>query len=124
MSSVMNIALSGVRASALRASVSANNIANSQSIPTRADGVSQVFMPTDVVQVPDQSGGTIAYTQPSDKSPVNLFDPTSGRAIQAPNIDLAEELVKVQQASVNYTANLKVINTAASLLGKLVDFSA
>lgn len=126
MSSILNIALSGVRASSLRIENSANNIVNAQSTNTviqEGKAVNQVFIPRDVVQLPDPNGGTIAFTVESDKKPLTSFNQQDG-IIQIPNVDIAEELAKINQASTIYKGNLKVVSQASVLQGRLLDIRA
>ena len=125
MANVLNIALSGIRASSLRLENVANNIANSQSTTTRTPegkAVNQVFIPRDVVQLPDPNGGTIAYTVESDRKPKQSFDPEVG-IVEIPDADIAEELAKTHEASAVYKANLKVAAQASVLLGSLIDIT-
>lgn len=125
MINAINIALSGVQAASLRASNSANNIANAQSTSSIIDGnvVKQPFMPQDVVQISEPSGGVMAYTIPSGKPAVVLYDPVVGTE-KMPNIDLAEELIKTQQAATDYKASLQVMRYAANMQSSLVDIFA
>lgn len=126
MKSIMNIALSGMQAAVLRASVSADNIANAQSAYSIVGGnaVNQPYLPQDVIQISDPNGGAHAYVQPSCAEPLTSYDPTDGSTLQLPNVDLAEELVKTQQASTDYMANLKVAGYASNMLSSLVDIFA
>jgi flagellar basal body rod protein FlgC len=122
MTSVFNIALSGMQAAAVRAASSAKNISNVQSSSSIIDGevTSQPYLPQDIVQISDQNGGTITYTRPSNRPEITIYDPISGNQ-QLPDIDLADELVKTQQAAVDYKANLKVIGYAANIQSALLD---
>jgi|GEM_PF-2342296 len=118
----MNIALSGIAAQFLRTSVSANNIANAQSTKVMQDGqqVDKIFIPQDVYQLSDANGGTTAYIKDSGKAPISSYDPTFG-VVQTPNVDLATELVKVNEASINFQANLKIAVASSKLLGSFID---
>ncbi len=118
MSSVMNIALSGLNSSALRVAVAARNIANAQSSAiketsaanTGAQATKTHFIPQDIVQIPNTQGGVVAHAKDRDSKFVN--------------IDPATELSKTIAASAEYKSNLKVIDKASQLLGSLVDIFA
>jgi len=126
MSSVLNIALSGIRASTFRAQNSANNISNANSSGSLENGKvsDKVFIPRDIVQIADPNGGTFVSSRPSNKPSRTILDLTDGKEVKVPDIDLAEELGKVQEASTEYSANLKVIERHSILLGSLVDIFA
>jgi flagellar basal-body rod protein FlgC len=119
MNSALNILLSGLNAASLRTSVSASNIANANSTSTRNLGESVdtnngPYIPQDVVQINQAGGGTLATVIDSDKPPIQLYAPghpdgDANSIVDFPNIDLAEELVKVQQSSADYKAALKAI---------------
>lgn len=130
MNNALNIALSGMNAATLRIENSANNIANAESTFSKENGqiVKTPFAPKDVVQVADPNGGTISYTKPSGKESITLQDPNNIAAnsdglVNFPNVDLAEELVKIQEASFQFKANLKALTQASVLLGALTDIS-
>jgi len=126
MTSVMNIALSGIRASTFRAQNSANNISNANSSSSLENGKvsNKVFLPKDIVQIADPNGGTFVKSRASDKQPRITRDLTSGEELKVPDIDLNEELGKVQEASTEYAANLKVIQRQSEILGSLVNIFA
>jgi flagellar basal body rod protein FlgC len=118
MISAINTALSGMAAQAMRVAVSANNIANVQSVKAVRGGhvTDEVFMPQDVFQISDENGGTIAYTKDSGATPISSYDPQSG-VISMPNVDVAAELAKVTQASFAYKSNLKMLELSSETLG-------
>lgn len=131
MNNTLNIALSGANSASLRIENSANNIANAQSTFTKENGqiIKTPFLPKDVVQISSSNGGVIAYTEPSSKEPIITQDPgniaaDSNGLVSFPNIDIAEELVKIQEASFQFKANLKTIKQASVLLGALTDITA
>lgn len=121
MNGAINIALSGMRAAALRVANSANNIANAQSAYTStSEGklVEKVFVPKEVVQIADPNGGTIATTRDSGRAPIKYYDPQTG-VVEAPNVDLASELAEVSYASSVYKANLKIATQSSVLYESL-----
>ena len=131
MTSPVNILLSGLNAAALRTSVGANNIANARSTAEIQNGkaVNKVFVPQDVIQISQENGGTSATAVNSTRPPISVYDPNGITAdkngvVQLPDIDLAQELVNVQQAASDYKSTLKALeiyqNTQKSLLDVFV----
>ena len=127
MTSPVNILLSGLNAASLRTSVAANNIANARSTSEIQNGkpVNKVFVPQDVVQVNQENGGTLASAINTGKPPISVYDPGNIAAdksgiVKLPDVDLAQELVNVQQAASEYKSTLKALeiyqNTQKSFL--------
>lgn len=128
MTSPVNILLSGMNAASLRASASANNIANARSTTKLEDGKvqNQVYVPQDVISVNQQNGGTLATVIASDKPPLKVYEPGHVDAdvngvVEMPNVDLAEELVNMEQAAADYKANLKALEAYKSTQQSLLD---
>ncbi|MDB2414596.1 flagellar basal body protein [Rickettsiales bacterium] len=125
----MNIALSGLRAAEKRLQVSANNVANSRStVTTDANGnqILKPYQPQEVVLSSQERGGVLSQVKDTDKEAVQTYEPGNPDAdangiISIPNVDLAEELVKQFGASVDYKANIKVIERQQVMLGALID---
>ena len=128
MGDPISIAVSGLNAASQRLYAAANNIANGQDTaplaPTAGDP--QPYQPTQVVQTAAPGGGTQAVQQPVTPASNAIFDPTSPFAdsngnVAAPNVDLAQQVVDTNTASLSYDANLKVIETANKMQGYLLN---
>ena len=111
----LNIALSGLMASSKKLDVAANNIANAgtKGAIDPADGPS-AFTPNDTVDQTAPGGGVISKAQPRINPFVPNFDPDSPLAneqglVNAPNVNLAEELMISKQAEQAYKANATVM---------------
>ncbi len=128
MSTAIGSALSGLAAASRRVEVSASNIANQSSTATQVNGVTtnQPYMPKDVVQISLGAGGVRAEVRDANNPVVKYHDPESTQAdeygfVEYPNVDTAEELVKMQIASYDYKANLKSIRVADRMAQNLLD---
>lgn len=128
MSTAIGSALSGLAAASKRVEVSTSNIANQSSTSTQVNGVTtnQPYIPKDVVQISLGAGGVRAEVRDAETPAVKYYDPESNQAdsdgfVSAPNVDTAEELVKMQIASYDYKANLKSIKVADRMAQNLLD---
>ncbi len=128
MSTAIGSALSGMAAATRRIEVSASNVANQDSTATQVNGVTtnKPYIPQDVVQISLGAGGVRTEVRDSNNPVVKYFDPESPQAddygfVSAPNVDQAEEMVKMQIASYDYKANLKSIKIADQLEQNLLD---
>jgi len=129
MTSIFNIALSGLNAASAHIVASSNNIANSSTTRTTKVGATEnqgPYIPQDVIQTSNALGGVKASTEASKKENIRLYDPSNADAgadgiVELPNIDIAEELVKQDNAKFAYEANLKTIQTASQLQKSLID---
>lgn len=128
MSTAIGSALSGLSAASKRVEVSASNISNQSSTSTQVNGVTtnQPYMPKDVVQISLGAGGVRAEVRDANNPVVKYHDPDSTQAdeygfVEYPNVDTAEELVKMQIASYDYKANLKAIRVADRMEQSLLD---
>ena len=128
MSTTIGSALSGLAAAAKRVEVSASNIANQSSTATQVNGVTtnQPYIPKDVVQISLGAGGVRADVRDAEVPSVKYYDPESAQSdehgfVSAPNVDTADELVKMQIASYDYKANLKSIKIADRMAQNLLD---
>lgn len=99
MSSVLDIALTGLQAASTRIGVSANNVANSTTPGFKAD---------EVVQSSQENGGVIVDVRSTGVEGVSLDQ------------EVANQLV----ASYDYKANLQVIKTQKELDQSLLDITA
>lgn len=130
-SASFNVSLSGLQAASTRLSAAANNIANQFSTQTRVDGETQntPYVPQDVVQISQEAGGVLAETRPSDRAPVQAYDPGNPSAdaqglVAYPNVDTAEELVNVKVAENDYKANLRAISVQDEIFEDTLDILA
>lgn len=131
MTSPINTLLSGLNAASLRTSVAANNIANSRSTAEIQNGktVNKVFVPQDVIQINQENGGALASVAYSNRPAISQFEPDSIIAdengfVQYPDVDLAEELVNVQQAASDYKATLSALEIYKDSQKSLLDIFA
>ncbi len=123
MTSISAIALSRIIAASLRIATGANNIVNAVSTTSKSGGP---YIPQDVVQVPNNLGGTIATVVNSDKSSVRLYDPGHVDAdvngiVSMPDVDIAEELVKIDEAAAQFKASLKMLEGHRNIGDSLLD---
>lgn len=121
MTTAIDSALSGLAAASRRVEVSANNIANQSSTSTQVNGVTtnQPFIPQDVVQISLGSGGVRSEVR-------DASNPTSQQLgddgiTETPNVDSADEMVKMQIASYDFKANLKTIQIYNRMQQNLLD---
>ncbi|MCD6034625.1 MAG: flagellar biosynthesis protein FlgG [Rickettsiales bacterium] len=128
MSITLNTALTGLNAASQRVANSARNIANQQSFQSIVDGesVNTPFAPQDVVDISLESGGVTTALTPVEPVSIPVFSPGSPAAnengiVQAPNVDVADELVSIVKDSAVFRANLRVIETGDQLLGSFLD---
>lgn len=126
LSTALNTAVSGLRASEVRLANSANNVANIQSTG-RAPG--QTFEPSQVAQSSLAAGGVSTRLQAVDPATVPVFDPGNAAAdaegiTQYPNVDLEEEVVNQQIATYDFKANLKVIEKTDEMMEDLLNILA
>ncbi|HXZ00361.1 MAG TPA: flagellar basal body rod C-terminal domain-containing protein [Stellaceae bacterium] len=128
MGDPISIAVSGLNAASQRLAAAASNIANSQDTAplTPEPGAPQPYQPIDVAQTATPGGGTQAVEQPVTPASIPSYDPNSPYAnssgtVAAPNVDLAQQLVNANIASISYDANLKVIRTAQQMQGYLLN---
>lgn len=128
MGDPISIAVSGLNAASLRLDAAASNIANSQDTAplTPQPGDPQPYQPIEVTQTATPGGGTQAADQPVTPPSSAIFDPGSPFAdsngnVASPNVDLAQQLVNLDIASISYDANLKVIRTAQQMQGYLLN---
>jgi len=132
MTDVLSIALSGLVDQGRRLSASASNITNSGvagRVPTKENPNSTVYKPLEVktnsVALNGQPGGvktevTVKDTYSLAYSPKDFYANEEGM-IAVPDVDYAEESVKMLTAKIAYKANLAVIKTEKEMLGELLD---
>jgi flagellar basal-body rod protein FlgC len=129
MSSVFDIAVSGLRAQSRRLEVSANNVANLRSLglhPDPAQAKPEAFVPERTAFTAAAHGGVEAKTVPVSPPARLSFEPSDPDAgadglVPRPNVSLEQEFVDQIQALRMYQANVKVIQTQDRMLGALLD---
>ena len=128
MSTAIGSALSGLAAASKRIEVSAANLANQSSTATQIGGVTtnKPYIPKDVVQISLGAGGVRPEVRDTGNPVVKYHDPQNPQAdkngfVDTPNVDTADQLVKMQIASYDYKANLKAIKIADRMEQNLLD---
>ena len=128
MSTAIDSALSGLAVASKRIDVAASNLANQSSTSTQVGGVTtnKSYIPKDVVQISLGAGGVRAEVRDVNNPTVKYHDPESPQAdeygfVDSPNVDTAEQLVKMQIASYDFKANLKSIQIADRMAENLLD---
>jgi flagellar basal-body rod protein FlgC len=124
MISGISPALSGYNAAITRLDVSASNIANqfsTQSIDQNGGTVNSPYVPQQVVQSSDASGGVSTSTRPVSPATVNQYAPSIPGAnaqgiVQMPNVDPTLQLVNANIASYDAGANLKLIKAQDKMM--------
>ena len=143
--STLSIATSGLSAASLRLDVAANNIANALTtgpLPATsgsgapAGGSSSnnsnlpaVYLPLQVNQAAQSSGGTVATVSAVSPGFSAQSDPGAWFANQdglvaAPNVDLASQFVQLLTAKYAFAANAKVVQSYADTTRSLLDITA
>ena len=135
MSSVFDIAASGLRAQSQRLAVSANNVANVLSLGVHPDpqlARPEGFAPQRTVyssQAQPQGGvggGVAASTAPITPAAFLSYQPDHPDAdpdglVPLPNVSLEREMVEQIQALRLFQANIASIQTQDRMLGALLD---
>ena len=129
MSSVFDIAVSGLRAQSRRLAVSANNVANASSLGVHPDpnlAEPKGFVPQRTVFSSHALGGVTASTAPI--APVSFLslqpdhpDSDPDGLMPLPNVSLEQEAVEQIQALRLFQANIATIQTQDRMLGALLD---
>lgn len=121
--------LAGFKAASERLENSVNNIANKDStVKLEKDGSfsNEPYRPQTVQPVSQAEGGVGTVTTPRDPATISRFEPSSVVAdengfVQAPNVDLAQEIIEQTIASYDAQANLKSIKVADELFESVLD---
>lgn len=133
MVGVTGIALSGLNAAEKRIGVSASNVANlSSTARTAEDGslVNDPYRPQRVEQSSLASGGVradvVEVSNPTIRVAASPDDPLAAAdgTVEIPNVSLEEEVVNQVQATYDFKANLKVLETQKEMDEALLDISA
>ncbi len=124
----LRTAASGLAAASRAFQNSANNVANAGTVGRvgATDPSEQAFQPQDIQQVTTPGGGvgTVAVTR--DPATQTVFAPGSPLAndrglVDAPNVDLGEELVSQIAAEAAFSANAAVIRSVDEQQDELLD---
>jgi flagellar basal-body rod protein FlgC len=122
MVGIMSTALTGLQAAIKRTQGAATNIANATdtSRVTPKDGDAPVFQPVETTQTPVVGGGVKAQFQPISPATVTMFQPDSPLAdanglVNAPNVDLEQQLLDLMSAEQAFKANLKTVEAAQQM---------
>lgn len=140
MSSVLNIAASGLVAATRKVGAAAANVANADSVGTykgssagpapggdaAAGGEQPAYQPVDVTNVGLAGGGVAVRAWGRAPAAAPSYEPGHPAAnadglVARPNVDVAQELLTLRQAKHAYSANLSVIRTEDEMLGDLLD---
>ncbi len=129
MSSVFDIAVSGLRAQSRRLEISADNVANVLSLgvhPDPALAKPEAFTPQRTAFVANAYGGVEAKAVPVTPPEYLSLQPNHPDAdadglVPLPNVSLEREMVNQIQALRMFEANVKVIQTQDRMLGALLD---
>lgn len=122
--------LSGFNASAKRLENAAVNIANQESRARIDNGEKvQSFMPKDIVQVSNEAGGVRTESRTRENATIKLYRPEDDAAddagfVEAPNVDVAEELVNAKVASYDAKANLTALRAQNETMESVLDIIA
>ncbi len=129
MSSVFNIAASGLRAQSRRLAVSADNVANLSSLGVHPDpelAKPEGFAPQRTAFSSQPQGGVAASTAPIAPASFLSYQPDHPDAdpdgmVPLPNVSLEQEVVEQIQALRLFQANVAAIQTQDRMLGALLD---
>jgi flagellar basal-body rod protein FlgC len=123
MVDAISIALSGLRSSATRVGVAANNIAGASAtgaVDPSAPGARPAYTPQDVVATSNGLGGVDTRVVARDPATIKAYSPGDPNAdengmVAAPNVDLASEIVDTVVARNAYGASAALIRTARDM---------
>ncbi len=128
MTTAIDSALSGLAGASRRIEASASNIANQSSTSTQVNGVTtnKPYIPQDIVQISLGAGGVRTEARDVANPVVQYHDPENPQAdengfVASPNVDTADEIVKMQIASYDFKANLKTIQVYNRMQQNLLD---
>lgn len=130
ISSILNTAVSGLKAAENRLYTSANNVANMHSTTSSVNGerVDEAYRAQRVVQTSAEPGVRSDRVD-VDPATIPVYDPTNVAAdengiTEYPNVDLAQEVINQQIATYDFKANLKSIQAADEMAEELLDITA
>ena len=124
----LRTAASGLAAASRAFQNSANNVANAGTVGRvgATDPSEQAFQPQDIQQVTTPGGGVGTVSVTRDPATQTVFAPGSPLAndrglVDAPNVDLGEELVSQIAAEAAFSANAAVIRSVDEQQDELLD---
>lgn len=124
MIQAFNAAVAGLRVSAQRLGVAAENIANVRSSGSLSpyDG----YVPQRLEQSTTAQGTPASTVKPISQPSFPVYEPSDSRAnaeglVGYPNVDLAANIVDLTIAQRSYEANLVTIRTASDMMKVLLD---
>lgn len=144
MTAAAKISSSGLAAASRMVEVAASNIANMRNVgrlrdaevapssrpapprPVASSDEPPLYHPLETTLEHVAGGGVRARLREADPPHVEGFEPghpladEDGR-VARPNVDLADQLLKLRQASRAYQANLAVLRTEDRMIGALLD---
>ena len=106
-----SIALSGLNAAQKRLDVSASNVANANTTGRSESGkpVSLPYRPYQVQQSALPSGGVQTTLREKNPATIVQVDPSNQQWVDAPNVDMEQEVMDQKMATYDFQANLKVL---------------
>jgi flagellar basal-body rod protein FlgC len=130
---IFDVAGSAISAQSQRLNVVASNLANAESIagpdgqPYKARQV--VFQTQNIDGEPGTAGVRVAQVVQDNTPARRMHDPSNPLAdadgmVTMPNVNPVEEMVNMISASRSYQTNVDVMNTAKSLLQKVLQLGA
>ena len=130
---IFDVSGSAISAQSQRLNVVASNLANAESIagpdgkPYQARQV--VFQTQNLGTDPGTAGVRVAQVTQDSAPPRRIHDPSNPLAdadgmVTMPNVNPVEEMVNMISASRSYQTNVDVINTAKTLLQKVLQLGA
>lgn len=130
---IFDVSGSAISAQSQRLNVVASNLANAESIagpdgqPYKARQV--VFQTQNLGTDPAAAGVRVAQVTQDNSAARRIHDPSNPLAdadgmVTMPNVNPVEEMVNMISASRSYQTNVDVMNTAKSLLEKVLQLGA
>jgi flagellar basal-body rod protein FlgC len=130
---VFDVSASAISAQSQRLNVVASNLANAESVagpdgqPYKARQV--VFQTQMMGGDPESAGVNVAQVVEDNSAPRKVHDPQNPAAdsegfVTMPNVNPVEEMVNMISASRGYQTNVDVMNTAKSLLQKVLQLGS
>jgi len=130
---VFDVSASAISAQSQRLNVVASNLANAESVagpdgqPYKARQV--VFQTQMMGGDPASAGVNVAQVVEDNSAPRKVHDPQNPAAdsegfVTMPNVNPVEEMVNMISASRGYQTNVDVMNTAKSLLQKVLQLGS
>jgi len=125
MFDVFDVAGSGMRAQSMRLNTTSSNLANAESIATRAEDVYRarhpVFSAVMMGQGQESTGVRVLDVVESNLPPLQRYEPAHPLAnedgyIYAANVNAIEEMVDMLSAARSFQNNIEILNTTKELM--------